>query len=99
MLVRNQIHDECEKLLDNLSDASLFLPQLLKIDDFLQLLQDAHSWINVRNLEESHISECLCYFIDLCLVISKCDLNLVQIKQTGQLALELIQSWRKLVNT
>ena len=40
------------------------------------MLNDAAPWINVKNLDDSRISECLCYLIDLCLVISKYDLNL-----------------------
>ena len=53
----------------------------------------------MKNVDESRICECLCYLIDLCLVISKYDLNLSQIKQIGQQALELTGSWRKMVNT
>ena len=51
------------------------------------------------SLDESRICECLCYLIDLCLVISRCNpMNLGQIKQVGQAALELIHHWRKVVN-
>jgi hypothetical protein len=97
--VRNTIQDECEKLTTNLSDATLFLPQLIKIDQHLRWLKDAEPWINVRNLDDSRICECLCYLIDLCLVISKYDLNLAQVKHVGQKALELTTLWRKIVTT
>lgn len=81
--IRNGIQDECEKLMLNLSDASLFLPQLDQIRQYLKMLEDAKSWITVHNLDDSRISECLCYLIDLCLVISKYELNLTQVKQVG----------------
>ena len=44
------------------------------------MLDEAKMWITVRSMDESRISECLCYLIDLCLVISKYDLNLTKIK-------------------
>ena len=61
------------------------------------MLEDGRDWISVRNLDESRISECLCYLIDLCLVISRYDLNLTQVKQVGQQALQLISDWRQAV--
>jgi hypothetical protein len=64
----------------NLSDSALFLPQLAKIEEYLLMLDEAKMWITVRSMDESRISECLCYLIDLCLVISKYDLNLTKIK-------------------
>jgi len=79
----------------NLSDTALFLPQIEKIRGYLLKLEDAKSWITVHNLDDSRISECLCYLIDLCLVISKYDLNLTQVKQVGQQALQLISEWRQ----
>lgn len=69
--------------MQNLGDAQLFLPQLNQIEQYLTMLEDGRSWITVRNLDESRISECLCYLIDLCLVISRYDLNLSQVKQIG----------------
>jgi len=57
-------------------------------------LEEGRNWITVRNLDESRISECLCYLIDLCLVISRYDLNLSQVKRIGQQALQLISEWR-----
>ena len=61
------------------------------------MLEDGRDWISVRNLDESRISECLCYLIDLCLVISRYDLNLTQVKHVGQKALQLISDWRQAV--
>ena len=57
---------------------------LAKIDKYLIMLHESQAWINVRNLDESRICECLSYFIDLCLVVSKYDLSLTQVKQVGQ---------------
>ena len=59
------------------------MPQLIKIKDYLNILHEAQSWISVRNLDDSRICECLYYLIDLCLVISKYDLNLSEVKQIG----------------
>ena len=57
---------------------------LVKLDQYLQELKQAEPWITVQNLNESRICECLFYLIDLCLVVSRCDLNLAQIKHVGQ---------------
>ena len=56
------------------------MPQLVKIEQYLTMLEDGRDWISVRNLDESRISECLFYLIDLCLVISRYDLNLTHVK-------------------
>ena len=69
------------------------------IEQYLFELEDAKAWISVRNLDESRISECLCYLIDLCLVISKYELNFTQVKQLGQQALKLITEWRQAITT
>ena len=98
LYIRNLIQDECEKMMVNLSDSALFLPQLAKIEEYLMMLDEAKMWITVRSMDESRISECLCYLIDLFLVISKYDLNLTKIKNIGQQALQLISDWREAVN-
>lgn len=71
----------------------------MQIDANLNDLKEAESWITVRNLDESRICECLCYLIDLCLVISKNELNVAMIKHVGQKALSLTTLWRKVVTT
>ena len=64
----------------SLNESSRFMPHLDQIREYLWKLQQAQEWINGQNVDESRICECLCYLIDLCLVISKYDLNLSQIK-------------------
>ena len=70
--------------MQNLSDANLFMHQLSQIDKYLRQLREAENLVSVTSLNESRICECLVYLIDLCLIVSKYDLNLAEVKNVGQ---------------